>query len=133
MSKVPNTQSVNEWLFPNVTLLYDDGAALRRENHYSITEPDHIVLGLILSGVGSQLMDLGLSRESVRAEPVNKPGEPVIGKAIASEKDGAIVINVKVHRQITKHGYRPVEEKSHQGSRDDEGHKTSSLYGLQDG
>ncbi len=29
VSKIPNVQSINEWLFPNVSLFFDDGQALR--------------------------------------------------------------------------------------------------------
>lgn len=52
ITKIPNAQAVTEHLFPDVTLLYDDGAAFRWENHYALDVPDWWS-GLFFLGVNS--------------------------------------------------------------------------------
>jgi hypothetical protein len=39
VAKIPNAQAVTEWQFPGVTLLYDDGRALRWETHSAFEVP----------------------------------------------------------------------------------------------
>jgi hypothetical protein len=54
VAQIPNAQAVNEWLFPSVTIFYDDGNALRWESHFSIEVPGEwilVVLYPILAGL----------------------------------------------------------------------------------
>ena len=48
VTKIPHPQALNESLFPNTTLLFDDGDALRWENYYSIDEWGDFVAPLYL-------------------------------------------------------------------------------------
>ena len=50
VSKVPNAQAVTQWLLPNVTVMYDDGSALRWESHDSLNVPLEEFFFLILFG-----------------------------------------------------------------------------------
>jgi hypothetical protein len=46
-SRLPNAQTVAEHLFPSVTVLSDEGTALRWDCHYSIFVPDELVVPLV--------------------------------------------------------------------------------------
>ncbi len=117
VTKIPNAQSVNEWLFPNITLCYDDGHAIRWEHHYSINEPDDFfLLSLSQYGVSLALNFIPSAFPSPaprRVEP-KAPGEVIpvaparveenppalMCQATAFEKDGRIQIRVSVPRQV---------------------------------
>jgi hypothetical protein len=43
VTKIPTAQAVNEWLFPGVTVLYDDGDAWRWESHFSVVSVGDLV------------------------------------------------------------------------------------------
>jgi hypothetical protein len=116
--RIPNAQSINEWLFPNVMFCYDDGDAFRWENHYSINEADDLLLLPLLSVAFPFLTDLFPIRErppvAVEAPPaepivppakrgpkqVNDPKEMVRGKATAMEREGEVVIQLQVPRLV---------------------------------
>lgn len=122
VSKVPNAQTVNEWLFPNVMLCYDDGNALRWENHYSINEPDDFLL-LALSPVAVQMVDIvpflmprrrprpptTAMRGGELVDPqvpipafpaANEPSAPTLGPATASERDGVVHLQITIRRAV---------------------------------
>src|SRR5262249_43590895 len=46
LTKIPSSQSINEHIFPNVTLLFDDETALRWESRFSIADPSGFVVPL---------------------------------------------------------------------------------------
>lgn len=80
LTKVPSAQTVNEWLFPNVTLFFDDGAALRWESQYSIAEPSGLILPLALLSTFNDLTPWGQPRWAAGAGPANAAGQPAIGQ-----------------------------------------------------
>ena len=52
ISRVPNAQSVTEWLLPNVTVMFDDGNALRWETHSTLSFPlEDLFYFVILGGI----------------------------------------------------------------------------------
>lgn len=106
--EVPNAQSINEWLFPNVAMLYDDGNALRWEHHYSMNEPDDLLLSSLLP-LAVQYFDLLPFRRPAKAEKAGEAlpeprridaKETTLCQARAVEKAGVVQIEVIVPRQV---------------------------------
>ena len=114
VNEIPIAQSINEWLFPNITLCYDDGNALRFEHHYSINEPDDLLLGSLVPGLGMVFPAVPLRWNAPKAPfekgfpaPKGDPvfpkfdaNEPVRGTASAFERDGDIVLEVTLTKQF---------------------------------
>ena len=48
VTRIPNAQTINEHLFPDVSLFFDDGHRLRWENHYAIYIPDWSGIGMLM-------------------------------------------------------------------------------------
>ncbi len=44
VTKIPNAQAVNEFLYPTVGFFFDDGTTLRWENHFAIDFPTELLL-----------------------------------------------------------------------------------------
>ncbi len=124
VSKIPNAQAVNEWLFPNVGLFYDDGNALRWENHYSLNEPDDFFLLVVSPLAVAEFFWAGVARFNMKppkGEPVPPPPKlpkaeavpppkPQMCPATAIEKDGVVHITVTIPKQATYRVARPVQE-----------------------
>ncbi len=103
IEKIPNAQSINEWLFPNVGMIYDDGNALRWENYYSINEADDLLLAPYLSIFGGLLARPFRFADAAPAEDpllVIDPKKPAVCEATAEEKDGTVTIRAKAERKI---------------------------------
>jgi hypothetical protein len=121
VDKIPNSQTVNEWAFPNTAFLYDDGNALRWENHYSINEPDDIVLLPFVSQFGLMIpFSLPAPRPKVPpvraaglgggagANPLVRVEKPLDAMASAVEKDGVVEISAIVNRPVTENRVKKV-------------------------
>lgn len=116
IEKIPNAQSINEWLFPNVDLLYDDGNALRWEHYYSVEEPDGLISAPYLGLFGGFLSDFLrpfrlIDAGGARADPLlNDPTKPAVCKATADEQGGEVVLRVVVTRPVAYTVNRAVNE-----------------------
>jgi hypothetical protein len=115
VNEIPNAQSINEWLFPNVALAFDDGYTLRWEHLYSINEPDDLLLAQVLSyaipslGLGPLRIPIGANapkgfvelpepaQRTVNAEDVK---QPALRAATAVEIDGEVEIRIVVNNQV---------------------------------
>ncbi len=88
------------------------------ENHYSITEPDHLLLGLMFSTFGAGFLDIGPTRfqvELAKAEPLVVPvpeesKQPSLCPATATENDGVVQIRLTVRRVEVETVMRPFVE-----------------------
>jgi hypothetical protein len=129
VDKIPNAQALTEWLFPNVTVSYDDGDALRWENHFSMMAPDDFMLplagGLLVSTYSYWIYEAAPMQRGNPLAPAfgeaipppkkmpqkaEDPKQPTKGSATATEKEGIVQLNLTESVPVTYTVRRQIAE-----------------------